>query len=148
MTRGIIVGVFPNKMTVSTEFNGDMMPDSKGSFLLDLLADCKTEEDFTYAIQKFDFRFFGYGKEMGEPILHTYRRYELDLKEHTFGFNDYLYIANFSGEDISVTDRENQKNMIPNGETAIYNYNKYEMTASEARQAEEKHISEIYNIEE
>ena len=33
------------------------------------------------------------------------------------------------------------------GETAIFNYNKYEMTAFEVRQREEKRIEEIYSLE-
>ena len=148
MTRGIIIGVFPNRMWISREFNGDMMPKSKGIWLLDLIDKCQTEEEFTYAIHKFDYRFFGYGKETGEPILLSCGRCDLNLKEHTFGFEDYLYITNLSGEGTTVIDREGDKNNIPNGETAIYNFNKYEMTAAEARQREEKQIEEIYSLEE
>ena len=148
MTRGITIGVFPNKMMVSREFNGDMMPKSKGIWLLDLIDKCRTEEEITHAIHQFDYRFFGYGMETGEPILQSCGKCDLNLKENTFGFEDYLYITNFSGEMITVTDREGEKNNIANGETAIYNFNKYEMTAVEARQREEKQIEEIYSFEE
>ena len=148
MTRGIIIGVFPNKMMISRGFNGDMMPKSKGIWLLDLIDKCRTEEEFTYAIHKFDYRFFGYGTETEEPILLSCGRCDLNLKENTFGFEDYLYVTNLSGEVITVIDREGEKNLIPNGETAIYNFNKYEMTASEAKQKEEKQIEEIYSLEE
>lgn len=148
MTRGIIIGIFPNRMLISREFNGDMMPKSKGSWLLDLVDKCRTEEEFIHAIHQFDYRFFGYGMETGEPILQSYGRCDLNLKENTFGFEDYLYITNLSGEVIAVTDREGEKNNILDGETAIYNYNKYEMTVAEARQREEKQIEEIYSLEE
>ena len=134
-------------MWISREFNGDMMPKSKGIWLLDLIDKCRTEEEFVHAIHKFDYRFFGYGIETGEPILQPSGRCDLNLKENTFGFEDYLYITNLSGEGTTVIDREGDKNNIPNGETAIYNFNKYEMTAAEARQREEKQIEEIYSLE-
>lgn len=148
MTRGIIIEVFPNRMMVSREFNGDMMPKSKGIWLLDLMDKCQTEAEFTYAIHQFDYRFFGYGIETGEPILQSCGKCDLNLKENTFGFEDYLYITNLSGEVITVIDREGERNNIPIGETAIYNFNKYEMTAAEAMQREEKQIEEIYSFEE
>ena len=133
MTRGIIIGVFPNRMLVSREFNGDMMPKSKGIWLLDLMDKCQTEEEFVHAIHRFDYRFFGYGVETGEPILQSYGTCDLNLKENTFGFEDYLYITNLSGEVITVTDREGEKNLIINGEMAIYNYNKYDRRRSKAK---------------
>lgn len=116
MTRFKIIGIFTNFICTSTEFNGDGYFEGWGN---EVCKEFKMGTAYTDIVKMVN-ESFGYNEQL---TFDDVEESELDFytlkDEHKYyevWFSDYLYIKNFSKEDITIRD-ENGTNIIihPNG---------------------------------
>lgn len=131
MTRGTLYYIDNEKAICSTEFNGSMYNDGGhgDDVLMGLAYDVQNEDDFRKFVSNFNEENFGYEEEliydMGETMFDNTERTLIDFRNDYFGrfFSDYLFIKNNSDEDITIIDKDNNKEYeIPSGKTKRLNF--------------------------
>jgi hypothetical protein len=132
MTRGKFYFIDNDTAISSTEFNGDMYREGHGDTALAALRyDVTTKEDFIQFAAEFNEVNFQYDEEwaairdVSERIFDNEDKTLIDFTNDYFGrfFSDYIFIKNESDRDITIIDKDNQKQFtIESGKTMRLNF--------------------------
>ena len=111
MTRGKIIFIDDIHTYISTEFNGDMMPDRKGEDIINTFKNhsLDTDENYKHFINKFNKKYFNYDDE-GLIIDYYIDNYSIDISNN---WTDFLYIINQSDNIYNIKTKNDLIELQP-----------------------------------
>jgi len=131
MTRGTLYFISDEGAASSTEFNGDMYSSGYGDEVLaGLRYDVTDFKSFVTFVENFNAENFQYDDErliwdMNDTMFDNEEKTLIDFNNDYFGrfFSDYIFIKNTSERDITIIDKDNQKEfVIESGKTMRLNF--------------------------
>ncbi len=140
MTRGRLVVIFKEEAYVSIEFNGDMYYEEGSGYgveAIHALFAVRNKNTFETAVKMFDEENFGYASKYGVNLVKKISFEDaLDFREEnykrkTYGYSDYIYIRNLSGQDV-VARNEDGEHVIANGLVGVFFYGKFQESLASA----------------
>lgn len=111
MTKGKIIFIDDIYTFISTEFNGDMMPDRNGEDIINEFKNhcLDTDENYKHFINKFNKKYFNYDKD---DLIKDYYidNYLLDISNN---WTDFLYIINQSDNIYTIKTKDDLIELQP-----------------------------------
>lgn len=122
MTRGTSILILPDKMLISSEFNGDMYldPYSNGEAMVYKLEESNSIIDYIKKLHEFNNERFGY-KDIS--VYQSLRPAAIIFNEYSYfekWFSDFLFFKNLFSKSMLFIDKNGHRFRLKSGDIAVY----------------------------